>query len=278
MRIVINDQVTIYDSPISTYYFDSVDGLHTPDYRTYKYTNSGIDGGRVPKQLYGHRVFEINGGIDGNNCQDMLQARQDLIAALSFDEYVPLQFFLDDGRALTSFVKFEKPELDFTSKFYSSFTLVAIADRPEMLDTSTGSSNTIDVEKSDQKGWLVSPSGWVISNDGWVIIPGAGAVNAQNLGSSTAYPTIWIKGEVQNPVITNLTTGDSLTISITTSASDEIKIDTRFKAVLLNGGNINANAFGSYPTLAPGNNLFEFENTLGNGYAVVEWFNSYMSI
>lgn len=273
MKIVINNLITLKDTP-REYYFRSVEGLDTPEYRDFMYLNSGSNGGRFPKQLYGHRIFNIEGGIEGADCDDFVEKRKAFFEALSFDEFVPLSFYMDNGQILTSFVKFRKPIMNYSEKMFADFQLTAVSERYYMVDTSTGGTNLIEVNVMAENGWDLT-DGWLLDT-GWTIHPSQEGVNAVNAGNLEAEPVIWIKGETQNPTIKNLTTGKQITVNVTTSASDEIKIDTRLKATLLNGGNINALVTGDYFTLAPGDNIITFESGLGDGYAEVEWYNTYV--
>jgi len=56
-----------------------------------------------------------------------------------------------------------------------------------------------------------------------------------NGGNFATFPVITITGEGENPTITNVTTGQSLTINTTVAAGDEIIIDCENGTVTLNG-------------------------------------------
>jgi len=56
-----------------------------------------------------------------------------------------------------------------------------------------------------------------------------------NGGWATTYPTITIVGPITNPVITNVGTGQSLTVATTMASTDTLVLDLLNKTVLLNG-------------------------------------------
>jgi phage-related protein len=56
-----------------------------------------------------------------------------------------------------------------------------------------------------------------------------------NAGWAITYPTITITGPIVNPVVTNVLTGQSLTVATTMVASDTLVLDLLNKAVTLNG-------------------------------------------
>jgi phage-related protein len=56
-----------------------------------------------------------------------------------------------------------------------------------------------------------------------------------NSGWSSTYPTITIVGPIVSPVITNFTTGESLTVAVTMASTDTLVLDLLNKTVTLNG-------------------------------------------
>lgn len=66
-----------------------------------------------------------------------------------------------------------------------------------------------------------------------------GASNAfsafSNAGNVTVFPTFTLTGTMTNPVISNQTTGQALTINVTLGATDTLVIDSDAKTLTLNG-------------------------------------------
>lgn len=63
----------------------------------------------------------------------------------------------------------------------------------------------------------------------------AGTGSVINQGTTTTYPFITITGPATNPIISNLTTGASMSFNYTMSSTDVITIDLLNKTILLNG-------------------------------------------
>lgn len=72
-----------------------------------------------------------------------------------------------------------------------------------------------------------------------------------NSGTFATRPTFRITGPALNPVIENVTTGESLSFSIDIAASDYLDIDTDARTVLLNG------TASRYSTLSTGSTFFD---------------------
>ncbi len=273
------EEVTLTNDGRGIFSYSKIDGIATPLYRNTSIVYAGRNGGRTPKQFYGQRVITIEGSVDEDNCTDHLQARKDLLAALSFDEDVPVKFYMIDGSVLQLMCKFEQPTLPITAKIFSDFQLIALANDYRFSDISSGAINSMQVDIAEAGGWNIYSGGWNIYSDGWKIYPSSTGINAQNAGNTATYPIIYIYDDAQNPIITNTTTGELIKVNITTSVGDVIKIDTSLRTATLNGGNINAlvDATSTYFQLQPGDNLITYQ-TNTDGYAVVEWYNTYDSI
>lgn len=81
-----------------------------------------------------------------------------------------------------------------------------------------------------------------------------------NNGSIECWPVWTIHGAGTNPTLTNNTTGDAITLTITLGTSDSLVIDTRpgVKTVILNGST------NKYSTLAFDSSLFSFATGVNN--------------
>jgi len=90
---------------------------------------------------------------------------------------------------------------------------------------------------------------------------GSGYVN--NTGWANTNPVVTITGPAVNPVLSNVTTGQSITINYTLGASDVVVIDLNLKTVTLNGTsarNILAN-YSQWFAAAPGLTQLSFSAT-----------------
>jgi phage-related protein len=101
-----------------------------------------------------------------------------------------------------------------------------------------------------------------------------------NAGWAITNPIITITGPVVNPVVSNVTTGQSITINYTLGASDVLVIDLNLKTVTLNGvsaRNILANA-SQWFSAPPGTTQISFSGTsytIGATSCTVTYANAY---
>lgn len=104
----------------------------------------------------------------------------------------------------------------------------------------------------------------IITNDGWW----------------TSYPTITITGPAINPRIINASTGATILIDYSLSATDTLVIDTDYRTVTINGVNRRAilNNDSTWFAAPPGTSLYQFRaNGTGIGTScIVNWRNAYI--
>jgi len=106
-------------------------------------------------------------------------------------------------------------------------------------------------------------------------------VNVTNQGWATTYPQITIQGPIINPIIGNLTTGQSLNFNYTMVTGDVFVIDLLNRTILLNGAPARNLLLGTSNWFAapPGTSQYFFSG-LGSIYGVtnatVQWNNAYI--
>lgn len=281
-KVVVNG-VTFSNDGSTPFWFNKITGLESAQYRNTIVLYSDRNGATVPQQLKGQRIVTLEGGLDEDSCNDHLLQRKDLLTALGFDEWKAVDFYLSDGRILRNYCKFDTPNLPIEAQTYTDFQLIMLCRYNDFDDVSGGAgTNTAEVRKATSGGWReYQGKGWrEYTNKGFREYAGMGPINASNNGTTNAYPVIYIRGSVQNPIIRNTTTGEQFKINITTSETDVIKIDTRLQSTTLNGGSINAlvETGSKYFTLKPGDNMLEFFTDSGTGYAEVTWLGAYGGI
>jgi phage-related protein len=101
-----------------------------------------------------------------------------------------------------------------------------------------------------------------------------------NIGWATTYPYISLVGPVTDPLLGNLTTGESIQIIGGFNLLDTINIDLYNKLITLNG-NPARNLFtsGNWFSAPPGNNTFYFNGTFtvaNQTKATVTWRSAYV--
>lgn len=109
----------------------------------------------------------------------------------------------------------------------------------------------------------------------------ASAVNVQNNGYVTTYPTVTVNGPVVSPIIGNQTTGQVMQFNVTLSSTDVLVIDLAERLITLNGNPARNLLTGTSQWLsAPvGSSVFYFNGTgttVGVTAAVVTWRNAYV--
>lgn len=85
----------------------------------------------------------------------------------------------------------------------------------------------------------------------------SGRISAHNAGASPAYPVLRLDGPVANPAIEQINTGGGLAIDASLQEGEWLIIDTRTRAVLLNGTSPRRSwvrAGAQWPLLQPGAN------------------------
>lgn len=95
-------------------------------------------------------------------------------------------------------------------------------------------------------------------NYGAVTNPG-GFFNAQNIGDIDAWPVFTITGPVDNPIITNETTGEGFVVTSTVAAATTIKIDARTGVITPSSYRISGRPF----AIHPGDNTIRWRATSG---------------
>lgn len=255
-------------------------GLDVPPIRMGDGDFSGRDGGYVSTQFYGSRVIVINGFYKGNTCEEGDDLRKQLIASVPIRQSLPLYITTFGGRNLFTQTYLRDMKMDITEGgIFGKFQLTLLAPDPLLYEIGDGTnpdSGFINVPVYKLVG-----GGYVTQYDmpvQWT--PGTTPAIAVNSGDVVIFPQVKIKGIVQNPVITNLTTNKFVRVNVTTtSADDEIIIDMKQRTITLNGGSIlsfrtlDSTWFG----LELGNNTLQYTSAGSSdvNFATVRYRNGY---
>lgn len=260
-------------TPASGYVFKSFAGFMSPEVRQTIENYGGADGTVASPQYYGKRVFRINGEIWGTSLADYEEKRIALTNAFvkgletvtftskagsvyTSDVYISgeVESAYEAGSAIISSYRIE---------LYSSFPFIKGALHETVIGVYTG-------------GGMAIPTAIPMS----IAEGGQGATIISNTGNYTAYPVITMNGALINPVITNITNGQSVSYSGTIASGSSVIIDTYNKtAVTNNGTNIRANISG-FPTIEKGDNIFTLTDQ-GNSSvasAIIAYNDTYVGI
>ena len=100
-----------------------------------------------------------------------------------------------------------------------------------------------------------------------------GSVSATNDGTTATTWRATIVGPWVNPTITNVATGDVLSLSISIAAGETLVLDSADESILLGSAHrLNSVLPGSvWPPIEPGANELRFGGASGSGTATLEW-------
>lgn len=124
-------------------------------------------------------------------------------------------------------------------------------------------------------GGFVWPLTWPLV---WLGAGGGHGTIVTNLGNVAASPTVRLLGPLVNPKMTNLGTGQVVSLNLTINDGEFVDFDYAAKTVLLNG---TANRYpnllrAEWWTLAPGNTTVVLTADSGTGTAQITWRDSYL--
>lgn len=244
------DSITFYGSRIGgggeirQIGYQSIDGLGEPDRRTTVTTKSGADGGLVvaSDQQYDSRIVSLEAFAMLESMNGLNEFRASLRKALPIRENVLVLVSAPSGttygaRAVvsnnkTSLVYSRKPRL------LLDLDIDLTCPDPYWQDYSAENPNKVIINKVISGGLVWSESSLDWTTDGLVWSEGANRPTATNSGTETVYPVITITGATTNPVISNLTTGESIKVPLALTDGDVFEIDMNEETLKLNGSNV----------------------------------------
>lgn len=202
----------------------SISGLEGADMRVTTYEKAGEDGGAITAVRRGMRAVQLSGKVQGTNPGQYEQARQGLSTAcdvqLDSRGYPMLRkhrFTTLGGNQYFFFAqttKFQNP-LEYIN--HSDFMLQAAAPEPHLFSMSAVDSGPISLAVANGISWPVT---WPVIFGGLV----GGAVTVTNPGNLYSWPVIRLHGQLTNPVIANITTGQIMQLNYTLTGGDYIDI------------------------------------------------------
>lgn len=222
----------------------SIEGLDAPNYRNTTFALPGRHGATVSSQLYGERLVNMTGAIEGNSPAEYETYRKQLIQAvgIKLDDYsspvtTRISMTTLGGAAYFCDAVFDKPVFDPSdSPVACRFLLSAIVPDPFIYGDVTVSSGNIS---------RATGGGYVIPVIAPYISAGTigGSVTVTNSGTETSFPTldsngnggIRFTGPLTNPVLSNITTGKTLELNYTLGSGDYVVVDMYRQIILLNG-------------------------------------------
>lgn len=127
-----------------------------------------------------------------------------------------------------------------------------------------GKSATIQISIGARDGGVVwDEYGATWDNVGmiWAPTTGSGYTTIQVDSIDYVYPTWEVEGPAVNPILSNLSTNETLYYSGNVSANQKLVIDMNTKTALINGLSVIGNVSGDWMRLRPGNNNISYTVT-----------------
>jgi hypothetical protein len=274
------------DTSLGFYLRPNIQGLEMPDIRLPSFERPNVDGAFVPNQLYGGRPITLEGRVSGNGSITTYRTRRRQLEAVTriyrpSDVLTPVTFkftTMDDldlqVEAYTRKLTFADVEMN-----HGNYVLDLYAPNLRILSQTLKQQAIYIFEGGGMGIPMAIPSDWSTGSST------ESAVN--NEGNHDAYPYFIIYGTIEDPQITNTTTGESFSLDYTLTASTErIEVDVRNRTVVYyasagaTGTNIRDKFTGDWFELSAGNNTLKLTvvDTTDTGYALVQWRDSYIGI
>lgn len=279
-------QIHDYQTNIGIWLKPNIQGLESPSIRLPSFERPNVDGSFVPNQLYGGRAISLEGKVTGNGDLITYRTRRRTLenAARIYRpggvlSPITFKFKTMDDLELQAEVYVQKLTLPDIMLTGGNFLLDLFAPDIRLL------SQTEHVEQVNifQGGGMPIPMPIPMDMSAGASVEAA----ITNAGDTGAFPFITVYGTIDDPTISNQTTGDSFSIDYTlTTAAERIEIDVENRTVLYfadataTGVNIRDKFSGDWFEIASGNNSIKLvvADTTDTGYMVIQWRDAYLGV
>lgn len=283
------NEVQIHDyqnNPNGIYLNQNIQGLEMPSIRLPSFERPNIDGAFVPNQLYGGRGITLEGKVYGGGDMLTYRTRRRLLESVARINRpggvlapIAFKFTTMDDLELQAEVYLKKLEFADVHLGGGSFKMDLFAPDIRLLSQ----------EQYLSQLNIFSGGGMAIPTEIPVNMGAGGSVEATitNNGDIGAFPFFTIYGTIEDPTISNQTTGESFSLNYTLTTADEfITIDVENRTVLYYADqdtapvNIRQYFTGDWFELASGSNSIKLvvADTSDTGYALVRWRDAYLGV
>jgi len=262
----------------SGYLFTRLSGFDFPDTTVEVKSRGTYHGAVIGDKYYGRRVMTIEGEILGDTPSDYETKRRALEQALDIlNDEQTITFTCRSGLVVQADVILSKKiEAGYEAgkMIRGNFRIELISAYPFLL----GSTENVEEVTIGTGGGGAIPM--AIPFD--MTAGATGDTVIANDGNAPAFPTIRIYGAIENPTLTNLTTGKTLSVNYTlTAETDYIDIDIYNRTAKdASGNNIKRYVTGDWWTLAVGNNSIKLtgSNASDGQLAEITYRDSYLGV
>lgn len=230
------------------------------------------------------QVFEGYIGDGTLNKQQIEQVRRDFFMFFRKNYYYTVVYIFADGTAIqrrNGFIE-DAPEVQELWQIHPEYHVGMLFedvnyyayDEDAEGQEIYGRRATIGSAEASQGGLVWDEYGVVWDNVGAIWEEGTGgeAVNVTVDSIDMVYPVWTVTGVANNPTLTNVTTGTSLSYTGNVTASQVLKIDMRNKTATLNGTSVLKNVTGDWVSFAPGVNRVSYSTSNADAPAsAIEW-------
>jgi len=286
-----NESVTIYGSKRGLFHWvPPMKGFGNPDVRTSSYVYSGNDGGYISEQFHGMRQIPITATLHSKDYDEFAEMAALIARVLRIRDDLRVQLFTPSGKVYSLTARLTQP-LDPNVEYplLADYDIELLAADPLIYDYTAGSALEVTLQRPSMGGLLWDADGLRWANNGLLWLPSGAGVTVVNGGSVDVWPIVEITGAAINPSVTNETLDQTVSLEITTAATDVIRIDMYNKEVTLrnvndppeDGVNIFNNLdLNQFWRLIPGNNEVVFDSEGGSDTATAKltWFNGYLGV
>lgn len=259
-----------------------IQGLEAADISLTTYDRAGEDGIRIPAGFSRGRLITITGVVKGECIEDHLARRRALSALIppvrvnSLLQHKTFRFIDSDGSDYTVQVEVQQPfNMPRSNLLNSRYQLHLLATDPALYGTTEHSV----VLTPATFGFFTIPFTIPFSLGGGV----SGTTTVVNAGGVNSYPVITLAGPLTNPTVSNLTTGQTMQLTMTIGAGSSVVIDMMNKTIVLDGTTNEISEMdpsSEFWALAPGNNLLKLATSVSGeaGSATITWHDAYAGI
>ena len=283
----LNDtQIHDNETNIGIWLKPNIQGLEAPSIRLPSFERPNVDGAFVPNQLYGGRAISLEGKVSGSGDMLTYRARRRTLENAA-------RIYRPGGALAPIVFKFKTmDDLELQAEVYVKnlkFPDVMLGGGNFNLDLFAPDIRLLSQEEYLQQVNIFQGGGMPIPMPIPMDMSAGGSVETaiNNAGDTGAFPFITIRGPIEDPTISNQTTGDSMSIDYTlTSSAERIEIDVETRTVLYfatdisAGVNIRDKFSGDWFEIASGTNSIKLvvADTTDTGYIIISWRDAYLGV
>lgn len=282
-NLTTNESVTIYGSRRGVVHWSPpMKGFGDPDVRTSSYIYSGSDGGHISEQFYGMRQIPLSIFLYSDSYQTFEDTAALLARVFKIRDKLRVQLITPLGKVFQVTAKLTQPfDPKMEYPLLADYDIELVAEDPVIYDYTNGAALQVTLQRPSLGGLLWDSTGLLWNSNGLPWVASGSGVIINNDGNADVWPFVTVTGVSQNMSVTNQTTNQTVSLNITTTATDVVKIDMYNREVTLNEVNIFNNLTSAdFWRLTPGMNSVVFNST-GTGdtaTALLKWNNGFTGV